>query len=646
MDSVGASQPQTRPPRVQFSAFEVNLASRELFKHGTRIRLQKQPFEILCMLLERPGQIVSREELRDRLWPNNTFVEYEDSLNTAVRKLRSALSDSSELPRYIETVARQGYRFIAPVVYADSAKAQSISHPASVQSDGERTDNSEALGFKTAARWWRKPRIVYAAAVFLVAASLGAWFMLYRPRRPQPPPAKIMLAVLPFQNLTGDASQEYFSDGLTEEMISQLGRLDPQHLQVIARTSVMYYKSGPTRLDQIGRDLGVQYVIEGSVRRDANRVRVAAQLIQVKNQTEIWSRQYDRELNGILSLQGEIAQEIADETQLALSDRKLSPKTARPAKNYEAYDLYLKGEYFFNKRSTSDLRLAIDFFQRATVQDPNYALAYAGLADACALMPGYSAELPGKWMPQARAAALKALQIDPNLSEAHTALALIVQNYDWDWKTAEKEFRRAIELNPNYATAHHWYAEHLMWQGRFDEALQESERARMLDPLSLIIAADNGAILYFSRKYDRAIKKWQTVLEMDPDFPRAQMIIAALVEKGMFSEALATVERQRKITPDAWYWACVAYIQGHAGKMKEAQHALDQLLQLDHRERIDPVTLGQAYAGMNDKVRAIAWLDKAYAQHSNELTGLKVDPQFDSLRGEPRFQDLLHRVGF
>jgi TolB-like protein/DNA-binding winged helix-turn-helix (wHTH) protein/Flp pilus assembly protein TadD len=646
MDSVGASQPQTRPPRVQFSAFEVNLASRELFKHGTRIRLQKQPFEILCMLLERPGQIVSREELRDRLWPNNTFVEYEDSLNTAVRKLRSALSDSSELPRYIETVARQGYRFIAPVVYAGSVKAQSISHPASVQSDGERTDNSEALGFKTAARWWRKPRIVYAAAVFLVAASLGAWFMLYRPRRPQPPPAKIMLAVLPFQNLTGDASQEYFSDGLTEEMISQLGRLDPQHLQVIARTSVMYYKSGPTRLDQIGRDLGVQYVIEGSVRRDANRVRVAAQLIQVKNQTEIWSRQYDRELNGILSLQGEIAQEIADETQLALSDRKLSPKTARPAKNYEAYDLYLKGEYFFNKRSTSDLRLAIDFFQRATVQDPNYALAYAGLADACALMPGYSAELPGKWMPQARAAALKALQIDPNLSEAHTALALIVQNYDWDWKTAEKEFRRAIELNPNYATAHHWYAEHLMWQGRFDEALQESERARMLDPLSLIIAADNGAILYFSRKYDRAIKKWQTVLEMDPDFPRAQMIIAALVEKGMFSEALATVERQRKITPDAWYWACVAYIQGHAGKMKEAQHALDQLLQLDHRERIDPVTLGQAYAGMNDKVRAIAWLDKAYAQHSNELTGLKVDPQFDSLRGEPRFQDLLHRVGF
>ena len=213
-------------------------------------------------------------------------------------------------------------------------------------------------------------------------------------------------------------------------------------------------------------------------------------------------------------------------------------------------------------------------------------------------------------MPRARTAALKALQIDPNLSEAHTALALIVQNYDWDWKTAEKEFRRAIELNPNYATAHHWYAEHLTWQGRFDEAMQESERARVLDPLSLIIAADNGAILYFSRKYDRAIKKWQTVLDMDPRFPRAQMIVGAQVEEGMFAEALANIERQRKTTPEAWYWSCLAYVQGRAGHIKEAQHAVDQLLRLEHHERIDPVTLGQAYAGMNDKARAIAWLTK------------------------------------
>jgi TolB-like protein/Tfp pilus assembly protein PilF len=455
-----------------------------------------------------------------------------------------------------------------------------------------------------------------------------------------------MLAVLPFENLTGDPTQEYFSDGLTEEMISQLGNIDSQHLRVIARTSVMHYKNSQAPLNQVGRELGVQYVIEGSVRRDSNNVRVTAQLIQTKDQTHVWARQYDRELKELLTLQGEIAQEIADEIQLTLGDHKPAPALpTRSPQQYEAYDLYLRGQYFLNKRTTSDLEQAIAYFQRATSKDPNYARAYAGIADSYALMGGYAGLPQAEFMSKARTAALKALEIDDRLPEAHTALALIVQNYDWDWQTAEKEFRRAIELNPNYATAHHWYAEHLMWLGRFDEALQESEQARQLDPLSLIIAADNGAILYFSRQYDRAIGKWRSVLEMDPQFSRAHLIKGAYVEKARFAEALADTERMRQVTPVAAYWSWRAYLYGRSGQMAQARHALHELLQWNKSHRVDPILVTMAYLGVGDREQSVAWLEKAHAQHSNELVSLKVNPIYDLLRGDPRFQDLLKRVG-
>jgi TolB-like protein/Tfp pilus assembly protein PilF len=453
-----------------------------------------------------------------------------------------------------------------------------------------------------------------------------------------------MLAVLPFQNLTGDPTQDYFSDGLTEEMIGQLGNLDPQRLGVIARTSVMHYKNSQTPLDEVGRQLGVQYVIEGSVRRDSNKLRVTAQLVQTKDQTHVWARQYDRDLKDLLAVQGDVAQEVADEIQLTLGHRKSTGGQA-PPQSYEAYDLYLKGLYFFNKRTPADLEQAIQYFQQATTKDANYARAYAGLADSYALIGAYSTKPKAEFMSQARVAALRAVEIDESLAEAHTALALIVQNHDWDWQTSEKEFRRAIELNPNYATAHHWYAEHLMWRGRFDEALAESERARQLDPLSLIIAADNGAILYFSRQYDRAIEKWHSVREMNPDFLRAHLIIGAYVEKGMFAEAMADNERFRGKIAAPSYWSWRAHIQARAGESAEARRALQELLRIDRRKPVDPMVIAHAYAGLGDNDQAISWLEKAYEQHSNELTALKVNPSYDSLRSDPRFQDLLRRVG-
>ena len=483
----------------------------------------------------------------------------------------------------------------------------------------------------------------------LLIATTGAYFRWSRSRAgPQPSRERAMLAVLPFENLTGDAGQDYFSDGLTEEMIAQLGRLDPERLGVIARTSVMHYKQSHAPLNQIGRELGVQYVLEGSVRRDSNKVRISAQLIQMKDQTHVWARQYDRELSNLLALQAEIAQEIAGGIQLTLRDHKkidsvhqasLSPEA------YEAYDLYLKGRYFWNKRTSEGFQRAIEYFQQAVATDPSYARGYAGLADSYALMSGYTLAPQNEFMPKARTAARRAVELDDRLAEAHTSLALVTENYDWDWKTAEKEFRRAIQLDPNYATAHHWYAEYLAYQGRFDEAFAEIGRARQLDPLSLIIATDNGAILYFSRQYDRAVEQFRAVLDMEPNFPRAHLLVFAYVQKGLFADALADIEKWRRIDDAPGSWAIQAYVYGRTGQQVEARRALEKLQHLNRRRQMDPAAIALAYVGMDNKDEAFAWLEKAYSEHSNTLTALKVDPIYDPLRGDPRFQNLLHRVG-
>ena len=633
--------PQKTPDQVlRFGVYEVNFAAHQLRKHGVCVRLAGQPLAILAMLLERPGEVVTREELQGRLWASHTFVDFEHSLNSAIKKLRAALNDTPENSHYIETLPRVGYRFIAPVQEV-SEKGHAVDAPIAADRKGVLPKVERPLQ----RRW----AILLGLVIALLAAA-GAYVQrLHFWPRTQQTSGKLMLAVLPFQNLTGDAGQEYFSDGLTEEMIAQLGRLDPERLGVIARTSVMHYKHSQEQLDRIGPELGVQYVMEGSVRRDGDKVRISAQLIQMRDQSRVWARQYDRELSNLLALQGEIAQEIADEIQLTLGEHRridISRQTSIPPKTSEAYDFYLRGQYFWNKRTPEGFEKAIECFEQSTAKDPNYARAYAGLADSYALLGGYTLSPQTEFMPKARPAALRALQIDESLPEAHTALALIVQNYDWDWQTAEKEYRRAIELNPNYATAHHWYAEHLMWLGRFDEALRESERARQLDPLSMIIAADNAVILYSSRQYDRAIEKFRSVLAMDPNFSRTGMVMNAYVEKGLFADALAEVEQRRRVYGDGpWSWSALAYIYGRSGQQVQARRALDKLQQLNRHQQIDPAAIAWGYIAVGDKEQALAWLEKAYAQHSNQLTTLKVEPGYDSLRSDPRFQDLLRRVG-
>jgi len=627
----------------RFGVFQINVAARELRKHGVRVRLPGQPFSILTILLEKPGEVITREEIQKKLWSSDTFVDFEHSLNSAIKKLRTALGDTAENSRYIETIPRVGYRFMAPVeeVTAKGGSAADA-HPA--------TSGSSVPGAAELSSSRRWPVVLGVFVALIAAASVYTQFHGWLGTRPAT--ERVMLAVLPFENLTGDAGQEYFSEGLTEEMIAQLGHLDPDHLGVIARTSVMHYKHTEAQLDQVARELGVQYVLEGSVRRDAGKVRISAQLIQMKDQTHLWARQYDRELSSLLALQGEIAQEVANEIELTLGQRHervaAGPQLAASPNSYEAYELYLKGRYFWNKRTKEGFEQAAAYFQQAIARDANYARAYAGLADTYGLLSTWYMVPHSEFIPKARVAALKALQIDDGMADAHASMALIAENYDYDWVTAEKEFRRAIQLDPGYATAHQWYAEYLSWQGRFDEALAESERARRLDPLSLIIATDHGQILFLSRQYERAIEQSRAVLEMEPAFPRVySVLIDAEVQSGKFADALADSERfRRTVGSNVDLWELQAYINGRAGRQAEARYALAKLNQsLRPSEPGKVPLLLTAYLGTGQIDEVMALLQKAYSEHSNALTMLKVDPKYDPLRSDPRFQDLLQRIG-
>jgi TolB-like protein/DNA-binding winged helix-turn-helix (wHTH) protein/Flp pilus assembly protein TadD len=630
--------------------FVLDPASGGLRRSDRAVRLERIPAEILLLLVKSRGELVSRDEIVEAVWGKGIFLDTDNSINGAIRKIRQALRDDSEEPQFVQTISGKGYRFIAPVVESGASAADIAAIPNAPARIVPGSETGERSAGGKSSRWYRR---LLASAVVMAVVAAGIYWLNRRGHTVDPTAAaRPMLAVLPFENFTGDASQDYFSDGLTEEMISQLGNLDPVHLGVIARTSVMHYKHSQESIPQIGKDLGVQYVIEGSVRRDSERVRITAQLIEVKDQSPLWARQYDRDLGHLLELQEEIAHEVANEIEFSLSGRwsiEAAGPTAAPgteAKSYEAYDLYLKGLYFWNKRTGEGFRQAADYFQQAIDKDATYGRAYAGLADTFGVMSAWFVGPQNELMPKARAAALRALELDQNLAEAHASLALIKENYDYDWRGAENEFRRAIELNPQYATAHQWYAEFLSWQGRFDEAFAESERARQLDPLSLIIASDHASILYYSRQYDSAVKQCRSVLEQDPNYDHARAImIRSLVQLGRYDEAVDQVNRSPAHEENPWMWAWKATIYSRSGHREEAQQALAKVEQFSDSGPARASIWLIAYPGADQKDRAIELLQKAYAEHSNVVTPIKVDPTYDSIRSDPRFEDLLRRIG-
>src|SRR5262245_44424102 len=439
-------------PILCFASFEVDTASGELRRQGLKIRLQDQPFRLLVLLLERAGDVVTREEVREKLWPADTYVDFDHSLNTAVRKLREALGDSAETPRYVQTLARRGYRFIAPVArrrtaqVADSgnADAASVVPPATAQPPASA-----------------RRRLILPMVIAIGVAALVAYGIVPRQGPATQSGRRLTLAVLPFDNLSGDADQEYLSDGLTEEMITQLARLEPDRLKVLARSSTWKYKRADRDIGQLRRELGADFVLEGSLRRAGERVRVTAQLVRGDDQSHVWAETYERELRDVLILQSEVAAAIARTIAVTLTpDAQARLARARPVRS-EAYQDYLRGRFFWNRRTAAALKQALGYFEKAIAADPGYAPAYSGLADSYSTL-GASSVVgglpPREAMPKAKAAALEALRIDGTLAEAHVSLATIHLLYDWDSAACDKEFRRALELDPNYTAAHHWYS--------------------------------------------------------------------------------------------------------------------------------------------------------------------------------------------
>jgi TolB-like protein/DNA-binding winged helix-turn-helix (wHTH) protein/Tfp pilus assembly protein PilF len=625
---------------VCFGSFEVDLGSRELRRQGLKISLQDQPFRLLALLLERAGEVLTREELRDKLWPADTFVDFDHSLNTAVRKLREALGDSAETPRYVETLARRGYRFVAPLAEPG---------PGAPLADSADADVASASP-PPAARLRSSARRALVIAALLSSAALVAYWVGGRPRPRTPPGQRLTLAVLPFDNLSGDADQEYLSDGLTEETITQLGRLEPDRLRVTARSSTWKYKHADRDIDRLRRELGADYVLEGSLRRAGERVRVTAQLIQAVDQTHVWAETYERDLGDVLVLESEVARAVARAIALTLTPdaqaRLASARSVRP----ESYQDYLRGRYFFNRKTEAALRQALGYFQRAVAADPGYAPAYTGLAD-CYWSLGASSTVgglpPRQAMPEAKAAALKALQIDGTLAEAHNSLAMVHLLYDWDLAASEKEFRRALDLDPDYTTAHHLYSHTLIVLGRTDESLAESKRALELEPLNLAIGGHLGWHYLYARQYDQAIEQIRKTLELDPAFPQTQRYAAwAYLQKGMRQEAIASLRAALgRLGRNPEVEGELGHALGVAGRRAEALAMLEGLRQLSSTRYVSPYSVALVHAGLGDRDQALAWLDKAYAERSDYMPYLKLEPMLDSLGSDPRFAALVRRVG-
>ncbi len=458
---------------VRFGTYEVSLQSGEVRKSGMRIRVQQQPMKLLEILLERPGEVVSREELRGRVWTNESFGDFDQALNIAIAKLRSALEDSAENPRFIETLPKRGYRFIADVSVVDAdphPKKPASSAGELPGSQEEKTGAGHEIqgaGLTIAPvahkrRLWPTRRVILALALVLSLPILAVW--LFRSRGHAPTGIR-SLAVLPLDNLSGDASQDYFADGMTDELITDLAQISA--LRVISRTSVMVYKGARKPLPQIARELNVDAVVEGTVLRSGDQVRITAQLIDASTDKHLWSQSYEGELRDTLALQNRVARAIADQIRINLTPQEQAALKNVKVVNPEAYESYLKGRYFWNKRTADGLKVALAYFNQAIEEDPKYAQAYSGLADTYALLGDwqYAVMTPKEAFPKAKAAAIKALELDSTLGEAHNSLAFVLDGFDWDLDSGGKEFRRAIELNPGYATAHHWYAWHLSLLG-------------------------------------------------------------------------------------------------------------------------------------------------------------------------------------
>jgi TolB-like protein/DNA-binding winged helix-turn-helix (wHTH) protein/tetratricopeptide (TPR) repeat protein len=627
------------PSHFRFGPFQLDASTGELAENGDKTRLHEQSLQVLLALLAQPGELVTREELVHRLWPAGTFVDFDRSLNKAVNKLREALADSPVEPRFIETLPRRGYRFIAPFTHNG-------------QADLAGTVDSRFTAHKFVRR---HSLLVSAAAVVVLVAS---WLLYIATRHPgdrtQAASSKVTLAVLPFDNLSGDPDQEYLSDSMTEEMIAELGQLSPAHLAVIARATSMYFQNSHKTAEQIGRELHVDYLLEGSVRRSASHIRITAELIQAKDQTHLWAGSFDRDVHDILALQTDVAGAIANHINVKFNSIQNRGVESARAINPEAYESYLKGLYYLrlwgNDNDGGNVVRSQEYLERAITIDPGYALAYTRLAQSY-FVSVFQGQRPRNVMPKAEALARRALSLDPGLAEAHDILANVNLRYNYDFAAAEKEAKLAIDLNPNYPEAHDTYADYLSAVGRHEEALAEERHATELDPLFGSLTWGVGWHLFVLKRYDEALAQFRKLLEPEADSSAGHYWMGEVYEqKGMYKEAVDEWKTAYTLDGDKDMAATVqrAYdISGYHGAVKARDNIESERIQrrLERGKFVDPMNLARRAARRADRDEAFQWLNKAYEEHSPGIPMLMMPGEWKELRTDPRFEALVRRVG-
>jgi TolB-like protein/DNA-binding winged helix-turn-helix (wHTH) protein/tetratricopeptide (TPR) repeat protein len=617
--------------RLRFGVFQLDPTTGELLRAGRQVRLQEQPFKILMLLLERPGELVTRDDLRQQLWPADTFVDFDDGVNAAVKKLRFALGDSSENPRFIETIPRRGYRFIAPVANVVDAVSEWAAAESAASSRHARflaSGNAMAVGLAMIAT-------VAVAAVTLINTNAPA-------PKSSDLSAIRSLVVLPLKNLSNDPAQQYFADGMTEELTTRIASLGG--LRVISRTSSMQYRETRKLLPQIASELHVDAVVEGSVLRSEGRVRITARLVHGHADRQLWAESYDRDERDVLKLQNEVARDIAHNVSLSVrsasAERTPVARTVHP----DAHQSYLKGRYRWHTRRWDELQSAIGDFQRAISIEPDYALAYAGLADCYLVLPLLGGVTQEEAYPKAKEAAEKALALDPGLAEAHNSNAYVKLYLDWDFAGAERGFRKAIELNPSYATAHQWYAELLSFEGRREEAIAEMRTALDLDPLSAVMHHQAGQTYQQARQYDQAIQEYQNAIALDPQFtgPSSMFMSFAYWRKGLLELAAEKMGLVFRNHAEAAKAASGLAQRSAVGNMREYNRKQLEVARFFPRPAY---YFGLFHAALGDDAQAFHWLEKAYERRDECILYIKVDPEWDRLRSDERFVAIVRRVG-
>jgi TolB-like protein/DNA-binding winged helix-turn-helix (wHTH) protein/Tfp pilus assembly protein PilF len=617
----------------EFGEFRLDAEGHLLLRRGKPVPLTPKALDVVVVLVKAGGSPVTKDDLLRAVWADATVEE--GSLTSHISILRKALGESAECGQYIETLPKRGYRFFASVIASEHDPLQAPAAPS-----GAKPASASLLRART---------ISLALTGIAVLLVLGYFATKHYLRRPQP--GRLIIVVLPFQNLTGDPSQEFVSDGLTEEMITRLGEVNYQQLGVIARTSAMTYKTSSKPIDQIGRELGVDYILEGSVRTWGKRVRVTAQLIQVSDQTHLWSESYEKDSGDILKLESEVAQRVVSEISLALTSEQRARIANAPSVDPQVYELCLLGRYQWNRRTGSSLKKAIEYFRQAIGRDENYAPAYAGLAQAYAVTPYYDETLQDESFAQSKAAAERALRLDERIAEAHATLGLMAVA-TWDWDRAKTEYDKALEMNPNYATAHHWHSFYLWERGDHEEALAELERARQLDPLSMIIRSDSAKMLYIAHQFQPALDQSRKAIELDSDCSEAHKILALVyTHMGQSGEAVSEARKALELnSSDGETQATLGYAYAIAGRKEQAEQMLALL-----RQSAKPGTLYfQAYVhmGLGQREKTLECLEKSQeidqrGAHGASMTStgnIELDtPIFDPLHTDPRYQELRRR---